>query len=142
MLNYNAVPRIGCFFLFINRLSKEKKLYRSSEDTYFLMLVHRYFFENCSDFDAYVYIVGKISASRWAHSKNFLNPPEIYLSICRFNTLISYNIRKNRTMSRKLRYVFELHRFASYIKNCYCIIRRSFYKAHNKFQCIIFFCSF
>ena len=37
---------------------------------------------------------------------------------------IGYNFRNNKTVARKFSYVFELHRFALYIKYCYCIVRR------------------
>ena len=39
-------------------------------------------------------------------------------------------------MARKFDYVFELHRFALHIKNCYRIVHRYFYKAFQKFQYI------
>ena len=71
-------------------------------------------------------VVGKISASWWSRSKNFLNPHVVNLSVWQFNILFAYNFRKNRTMARKLWYVFELHRFALLMKNCHCIVLRSF----------------
>ena len=45
-------------------------------------------------------------------------------------------------VARKIWYVFELHRFAFRMKNCYCIVHRSFYMALLKFQYINIFCSF
>ena len=44
------------------------------------MFVHRYFFEECSNFDNF-FFVGKISPSRWSRSKNFLNPHVVNLSV-------------------------------------------------------------
>ena len=108
----------------------------------FLMFVHRYFFEECSYFDNFIFIIGKISASWWSHSKNFLNSHVVHLSVCLFNILFGYNLGKNRTKPRKLWYVFEVHRFALHMKNCYFIVHKSFYRALQKFQNMNIFCSF
>ena len=90
----------------------------------FLMFVHRYFFEECSDFDFILFVVvvvGKFTASWRSRSKYFLNPRVVNLSVCLFNTLFGNNFRKNKKMSRKFWNVFELHMFALHMKNCYCI---------------------
>ena len=108
---------------------------------YFLMFAHRYFFEEYSDFDHFSF-VGKISASWWSRSENFLNPRVVNLSVCLFNILFGYNFRKNRTMARKFWLVFQLHRFALHMANSYCTTHRSFYTALQKFQYINIFCNF
>ena len=42
-------------------------------------------------------------------------------------------------MTRKFRYVFELHKSALHVKNCNCIVIISFYRALQKFQYINIF---
>ena len=109
----------------------------SSSVHIFLMFVHRYFFEECSDFDTFFFVVvGKISASWWCRSKTFLNPHEVNLSVSLFNILFSYSFRKNRIMTRKFWHVFEHKRFASHMKDCCCIVHRAFYRALRKCQYI------
>ena len=84
----------------------------------------------------------KIWALWWSRFKNFLNPHWVNLSVCLFNILFGYNFRKNRTMTMKFWYVFELHKFALYMKKCYCVVLRSFYRSLQKFQYINISCSF
>ena len=101
----------------------------------FLMLVQPIFFRRMLQFWQF-FFVGNISASWWSRFKNFLNPHVVNLSVFQFNILFGYNFRKNRTMARKSWYVFELHRFALHMKNCYCVLHGSFYRALQKFQYI------
>ena len=63
----------------------------------------------------------------------------VILSVYLFNNLFDYNLLKNRTVVRKLSYVFELHRFVLHRKNCYCIVTRYFYGVLKKFQYINIF---
>ena len=108
--------------IIFNRLSKGG-CYIVRLHIYFLMFVNRYFF----------------SASQWSHFKNFLIPLVVNLSACLFNILFGYNFLENRTMARKFWYVLELHRFALHVKNCFCIVHKSFYRMHQKFQNISIF---
>ena len=62
--------------------------------------------------------------------------------VCLSNILFGYNFRKNRTMARKFWYVSELHRSALDMKNCCCVVHRSFYRTFQIFQYINIFCSF
>ena len=97
--------------------------------------------DDCSDFDNF-FLIGKISASWCSRSKKILNPHVLNLSFCLFNILFGYNFHKNKSMTRKFLYVFELLRFAFHMKNCYCNVHRSFYRVLQKFQYINIFCSF
>ena len=125
--------------IYLTDFPKDERLYSYSLSLSFLMFVHRYFFKECSDFDIFF---RKISASWWSRSKNFLYPHVVNLSVRQFNILFGFNFLKNGTIAKKFWNVFELHRFVLYIKNCYCIARRSFYRAHQRFQYINIFCSF
>ena len=85
------------------------------------MFVHRYFFEECSDFDFILFVVvvvGKFTASWRSRSKYFLNPRVVNLSVCLFNTLFAVTSVKKEN-GQKFLNVFELHWFALSIKNLY-----------------------
>ena len=72
-----------------------------------------FFFEECSNFDNFffVVVVGKISALWWSCSKNFLNSRMVNLSVGLLNILFGYKFRNNRTMAWKFWHVFQLHMF-------------------------------
>ena len=86
-------------------------------------------------------VAGKISASWWSSFKNFLNPHVVNLSVRLFYILFSYNFRKI------VKWLGNFGMFLNYIglfyiKKCYCIVHRSFYRAIQKFHYINIFCSF
>ena len=66
-------------------------------------------------FFSFFFFAGKVSASWWSRSKNFLNQHLVNLSVCLFNILFGCNFRKNRTRAKKFWFVFELHIGLHYI---------------------------
>ena len=85
-----------------------------------------------------LFFVWKISASWWPRSKTSLNTHVLNFSVCLFTTFLAaiWQYRRNFVL------FFELHRFVLHLKNCFCIVHRSFHKALVKFQYIIILCSF
>ena len=66
----------------------------------------------------------------------------VNLSVCLFNIHFGYNFRKNSTMAKKFRFVFELYRFSLHMKNCVVPYIDLFIVHFKNFNTLIFFVNF